>query len=158
MIIAKIRYPFRLALILLMAPSLGWSSNDSINVSQKGVAIHGYDPVSYFVAGKPEKGKAHISYKWSGATWLFSSETNRSIFVGDPEKYAPQFGGFCAYAASYGQFADTDPDAWSIVNGKLYLNFSLRVREIWRPRAEEFIGDARQLWPTMTPREAASGE
>jgi YHS domain-containing protein len=138
-----------LTLSLMMVPYLSLAANNLVNINEDAVAIHGYDPVAYFDAGEAEPGQSNLSYKWSGATWLFSVARNRQAFIDNPTKYAPQFGGFCAYAASYGQFADIDPEAWTIVNGKLYLNYSLRVREIWRPRAGEFIGDAEQLWPTM---------
>lgn len=135
---------------------LAWSplvlaASAMVNGDESGVAIHGYDPVAYFVAGEARKGSPDYSYRWHDATWWFENEQHRRSFEERPDAYAPQFGGFCAYAASYGQFADVDPRAWSIVDGKLYLNFSPRVRAIWHPRAAEFIGDADQLWPTMTP-------
>ena len=139
----------RLLLILVvLLPALVMASENHIN-HQDGIAMHGYDPVAYFTVEKAVKGQASLSYEWSDAIWLFSSKQNRQAFIDNPEYYAPQFGGFCAYAASYGQFADIDPMAWSIVNDKLYLNYSLRVRKIWKPRAEEFIGDAEQFWPMM---------
>jgi hypothetical protein len=139
-----------LILLLSMFPVLALGADGLVNADKQGIAIHGYDPVAYFVADKPVPGRPDLAYKWSGATWLFSSTDNRQAFIDDPQRYAPQYGGFCAYAASYGQFADTDPQAWSIVDDKLYLNYSVRVRHTWRPRAAEFIGDADQLWPTMT--------
>lgn len=71
---------------------------------------------------------------------------HRDAFKHDPERYAPALGGFCAYAMSLGQFADVDPDAWGVIDGRLYLNYRLRVRELWRPRAAEFIPDAEQYW------------
>ena len=138
-----------LMLILIIMPALAIAKNNSINLNKDGIAIHGYDPVAYFVAGKAKPGKRSLAYQWLGANWLFSSALNRQAFIDNPQQYLPEFGGFCAYAASVGQLADIDPQAWSIVNGRLYLNFSLRVREIWRPRAEEFMGDAKLLWPTM---------
>ena len=147
-------YPARcrllLILLLAVAGAQVLAADGLVNTDKQGIAIHGYDPVAYFLGGKPLPGKAELAYQWSGATWLFSSADNRQTFIENPQRYAPQFGGFCAYAASYGQFADVDPQAWSIVNGKLYLNYNLRVRQIWRPRAAEFNGDAEQLWPTMT--------
>jgi YHS domain-containing protein len=120
-----------------------------INVDEKGIAIHGYDPVAYFVDKKPVAGKPSLSHQWSGAIWLFSTTENRQDFINTPEKYAPQFGGFCAYAASSGAFADTEPDAWSIVNNKLYLNFNTSVRGIWNSNRKEFIKRAEEHWPKM---------
>jgi YHS domain-containing protein len=134
---------------LLLLVSSVQADNHAINVDEEGVAIHGYDPVAYFTQATPVKGQAQYAYNWSGATWWFADDSNRQAFIANPQRYAPQFGGFCAYAASYGQFADIDPQAWSIVNDRLYLNFNQRVRQIWRPRAAEFIDDAEQLWPTM---------
>ena len=139
----------RFWLVLLILPSLVLADNNRVNSDKDDIAIHGYDPVAYFVADKAVPGKQDLSHQWFGATWLFSNAQNRQAFIDNPQQYMPEFGGFCAYAASVGQFADVDPQAWSIVNGRLYLNFSLRVREIWRPRAEEFMGDAKLLWPTM---------
>lgn len=144
-------YPFQMhwLSVLLCLPLLAEADNRAVNADDDGVAIHGYDPVAYFVSGRPRKGRADLAYHWSGADWWFATPDNRSAFVAGPERYAPRFGGFCAYAASYGLFADVDPQAWTIHKGRLYLNYSLRVRETWRPRADEFIGDAEQLWPDM---------
>ncbi len=136
-------------LALLCLPLAAWAENHAVNVDEQGVAIHGYDPVAYFVLGRPVRGRPELAYHWSDADWWFASQANRKAFMAEPDHYAPQFGGFCAYAASYGQFADVDPKAWTIHRGRLYLNYSLRVRETWRPRADEFIGDAEQLWPNM---------
>ena len=146
-----IKSPIAWLLVLMLFSSRGIAANGAVNVDDSGIAIHGHDPVAYFVLGEATPGKSVFSVEWSGATWLFANAEHRQMFLDDPMRYAPRFGGFCAYAASYGQFADIDPRAWSIVNGRLYLNFSLRVREIWLPRADEFIADAEQLWPTMRP-------
>ena len=139
---------FGLIALMILLSNLALASDSRIN-QKDGIAIHGYDPVAYFVAEKAVKGDPRISFEWSNAVWQFSSASNRQAFVRNPEHYAPQFGGHCAYAASYGQFADIDPQAWSIINDKLYLNYSLRVREIWKPWAKEFVGDAEQFWPMM---------
>jgi YHS domain-containing protein len=85
------------------------------------------DPV-YQQAG-PVKGSAQFSYEWQGATWLFSSAENRDRFNAEPDRYAPQYGGFCAYAVSKGRTASIDPEAWKIVDGKLYLNYSKGVQK-----------------------------
>lgn len=127
-----------------------------VNTSGDNLAIHGYDPVSYFVQGQPRQGLARYKALWQGAEWHFATEANRQRFLSDPERYAPRYGGFCAYAASYGQIADIDPNAWSIIDGRLYLNYSKRVREIWRPRADEFIPDADILWPMVVKDQSGS--
>jgi YHS domain-containing protein len=148
-----VRKQICLILIFVSAPFWALAANNLINTGKGGPAIHGYDPVAYFNAGKPVQGQADLSYAWSGATWLFSSAANRQAFIDDPQRYAPQFGGFCAYAVSFAQFADVDPEAWTIRDGKLYLNYSKHIRDTWRPRADEFIGDAEQVWPDMKPGE-----
>jgi YHS domain-containing protein len=104
---------------------------DPVNTTEEGVAIHGYDPVAYFLEGRPRIGHAAFAYTWNGATWHFSSASNRDLFAGDPEKYAPQYGGYCSFAASMGQAADASPRAWKIIDGKLYLNFNRVVHKVW---------------------------
>lgn len=138
---------------LLMAPVAALAASGAVNVDESGVALHGYDPVAYFVTASAVAGKAELAYEWSGATWLFASADNRQAFMDAPERYAPQFGGFCAYAASFGQFADVDPQAWTIVNDKLYLNYSLDVRDTWRAQSQALIRQAEQQWPAMVAPE-----
>lgn len=120
-----------------------------INADSSGVAIHGYDPVAYFADGHPESGDPRYTFHWMDAEWRFSSAAHRDAFAKRPEKYAPSYGGFCAYAASYGQTADVDPTAWTIIDGRLYLNYSPRIKQIWQPRAAEFIEDADAQWPEV---------
>ena len=134
---------------LIAVPTAAVAATDPVNVDQSGVAIHGYDPVAYFLSAQPVQGKAALSYQWSGGTWLFASAENRQAFIDAPERYAPQFGGFCAYAASFGQFADTDPQAWTVIDDKLYLNYSLDVRDEWRAHSQALIRQAEQQWPAM---------
>lgn len=89
-----------------------------------GIAIMGYDPVAYFTKGKALKGSEEFSYEWLGATWHFENAKHRDLFAADPVKYAPQFGGYCADGTAYGQItANVDPEAWRIIDGKLYLNY-----------------------------------
>lgn len=148
----------RLILLTLLLTTAAYARDGDINADESHLAIHGYDPVAYFTAGKPTPGLAKYEARWQKARWRFASEENRKRFLENPRAWAPQYGGHCAYAASYGQFADTDPNAWTIFNGKLYLNYSLHVRDIWKPRAAEFIGDADQLWPTMDKATADNDE
>lgn len=122
---------------------------DPVFKTSKGIAIDGYDPVAYFVAGKPVKGSASLSADWGGATWWFSSEENRSTFRSDPVKYAPQYGGYCSKAVSEGHTAKIDPEAWDIVDGKLYLNYSLKVRDLWRKDIPGRIRRADENWPKL---------
>lgn len=113
---------------------------------KEGFAIRGYDPVAYFTQQEPKKGDAQISYKWQGATWLFSSEKNKTLFVENPEKYAPQYGGYCAWGTSENYKAPTDPFAWTIVNGKLYLNYNVKVQLGWMPEKTTRIPKADSNW------------
>ena len=110
-------------------------------------AIRGYDPVAYFIMGEPTVGKAKYSSKWQGAIYRFENADNLALFKSDPERYAPQYGGYCAYAMSRGAIATTDPEAWSIVNGKLYLNFSLAVQKRWQKDVPGHIRAANDIWP-----------
>ncbi len=90
--------------------------------NRKGLAVKGYDPVAYFTLGEPTKGSPDISYRWSGAEWRFATTEHRELFVNDPTKYAPQFGGSCAVAAATGHRVAASPKRWRIENGHLYLN------------------------------------
>ena len=99
--------------------------------SSDGQAINGYDPVAYFTDSKPVKGNQTIAYDWNGTTWHFANASNRDAFIAMPKKYAPQYGGYCAWAVSQGYTASTDPNAWKIVNDKLYLNYSKSVQRRW---------------------------
>ena len=117
-----------------------------------GVIIKGYDPVAYFTKGKPVKGSEQHEYTWMGAKWHFSSAENRALFANNPEKYAPQYGSYCAYAVSQGVTADIDPMAWKIVNGKLYLNLSQGVARIWEKDIPGYIAKADKNWPSLIGR------
>ena len=115
--------------------------------SENGVAIDGTDAVAYFRQGAPIAGNSSITLDWNGATWRFSSLENRATFAESPTAYAPQYGGYCAYAVSKNYTAPTVPEAWKIVDGKLYLNFSLRVRSIWERDIPGRIAAADRNWP-----------
>jgi YHS domain-containing protein len=115
-------------------------------------AIRGHDPVAYFEQKGPVKGSKQFSHSWNGATWHFASAENRDRFAAVPEKYAPRYGGYCAYAVSQGYTADIDPAAWSIVDGRLYLNYSLRIRERWTRDIPGHIRKADANWPAVLQR------
>ena len=122
---------------------------DPINSSLLRGAIKGHDPVAYFTQGGPAKGRGAHSHEWMGATWYFANAENRELFAADPDKYAPQYGGYCAYAVSQGYTAAIDPDAWKIVDDKLYLNFSLKVQKIWEEDIPGYIAKADINWPKI---------
>lgn len=114
-------------------------------------AIRGYDPVAYFKEGKPVKGKDEYSFTWKEAVWKFSSEENLKAFKADPERFAPQFGGYCAYGMGdeQGHKASTSPDAWTIADGKLYLNYNTDVQKLWKAKQKEYIDNANRNWPRI---------
>ncbi len=114
-----------------------------------GVAIQGYDPVAYVTQDAAVAGDASITADYQGATYRFVSTENRDAFVGSPERYAPQYGGFCAYAVSQGYTAPIDPQAFSVVDDKLYLNFSKGVRSRWAKDIPGNIKKGDANWPAL---------
>jgi uncharacterized membrane protein len=122
--------------------------------STRGVALDGYDVVAYFTAGKPIRGQSTLTVDWQGTVWRFATAANRDAFASAPDKYAPQFGGFCAYGVSRGYAVDIDPDAWSIVDGKLYLNYSKSVQRTWEKDRTSYIEKARVNWPAIAAKQA----
>lgn len=112
-----------------------------------GLAIQGYDPVAYFTQSAAMKGESRFSHDWNGVTWRFASAEHRAAFQADPERYAPQFGGYCAYAVANGYTAKTDPRAWHIEDGKLYLNFNDDVRTQWHGQRHDLIRKGHRNWP-----------
>ena len=112
-----------------------------------GIAIRGADPVAYFTAGAYVAGSSEYSYEWGDAVWQFASAENRDLFIGNPTQYAPQYGGYCAWAVSEGYTAAIDPTAWKIVDGKLYLNFNARIQRRWEQDIPGKIARANQNWP-----------
>jgi YHS domain-containing protein len=117
--------------------------------TKSGEAIGGYDPVAYFKENKPVKGKTEFGFSWKGADWLFASDQNLEIFKANPEKYAPRYGGFCAYGTADGHKAPTSPDAWTIVDGKLYLNYDKSVQSLWKKDQQGYIQKADKNWPEV---------
>jgi YHS domain-containing protein len=120
-----------------------------VNVTAEGIAIKGYDPVVYFTDQKPAKGSASFEYLWSGAKWRFATAEHLDLFKSGPEKYAPKYGGYCAYAVSKGKIVDIDPGAWTVFEGRLYLNVSKDVRRLWEKDKEEYIRKADENWPRL---------
>ena len=114
--------------------------------SSTGIAIHGYDPVAYFTQSAPVQGSAEFAAEWNGAPWHFSSAENRDLFLADPERYAPQYGGWCAFAMAQNAFATSIPEAWTVRDDKLYLNFSTGVRTQWLTDPAGFISRADAHW------------
>src|SRR5262245_38731225 len=109
----------------------GAAPQPQVNQSRRGVAMDGYDPVAYFTGSRPVRGVAAFETRWNDAAWRFASAANLEAFRSDPERYAPQFGGYCAYAVSQGYTANGDPHIWTIVGGRLYLNYSTGAQTLW---------------------------
>ena len=113
-------------------------------------AIRGYDTVAYFTEGKAVEGDEQYATEYMQATWLFSSQQNLDLFKADPKKYAPQYGGYCAYAVSQDTTASIKPELFTIHEGKLYLNYSNSVNKKWLANKENFIVDADKNWPALS--------
>jgi YHS domain-containing protein len=141
----------RTLLISLISLSFAAAScaTGSVNVDKVGIAVHGYDPVAYFTEGKALKGTAQRNFAVDGATYLFASDENLAAFKADPAKYAPQYGGFCAYGVAQGFKPDIDPEAFKVVEGKLYLNLSPGVQSRWVKDIPGYINDADKNWKTL---------
>jgi YHS domain-containing protein len=112
-------------------------------------AIKGYDPVAYFTDKKPVKGKKQFTYRWQDATWYFASQAHLDLFKASPEKYAPQFGGFCAYGVSRNYKVKIEPEAWTILDDKLYLNYDLDVSKTWNKDPAGYIKKANANWAKL---------
>jgi YHS domain-containing protein len=152
---SKIR-PIALLLLALVALSASASAADSAAavaaaINQTGgVALKGYDPVAYFTESKAVQGSDQFITQYQGATYKFESAAHRDAFVANPAKYAPQYGGYCAYGVAHGDKADVDPDAFTVVNGKLYMNYDKAVRFLWKRNIPSNITKADQNWPELS--------
>ncbi len=117
-------------------------------------ALKGYDTVSYFQGdGKPVNGTDEFEAEWRGANWRFSSKENLEAFKANPEKYAPQYGGYCAWAAAHDTLAKGDPLVYTLLDGKVYLNYDASINDSWQPRREELVEKADVIYPTLVELE-----
>ena len=135
-------------LLITLFGSSAWGDEPKLSIS-------GYDSVAYFTDGKPVQGKAEIEYLWHKLRWRFASDAHRELFVKDPERYAPQYDGYCAMGVTNGDAAhkDTvDPEAWAIVDGKLYLTHNQYWLGVWREHSEEYIKQANASWQALADR------
>ncbi len=145
------------ALTLIGAASLRQASAQTqppINVLEGGgIAIHGYDPVAYFIEGAPRKGRPEFAVQQGGARWLFGSEANKKRFEEEPEKYLPAYGGYCdAYGVAQGYLVKIDPNAWRIVDNRLYLNYDRAVARTWVKDIPGYVGKADANWRKLVGR------
>jgi len=135
-----------------LIPSQAESSINAINVDESHLAIKGYDPVAYFTEAKPVQGSSQFTAEHLGATYYFSSAQHQSLFKGNPDKYAPQYGGYCAFGVSKEYKFDIDPEAWAVVDDKLYLNLNKKVQTRWVPNKEELIVEADTIWTQIVDK------
>ena len=139
-----------LTVVLLALTGTALAGSPKVNLGYfNKLAMNGYDVMTYWRGGKPLEGKREISAEYNGATWIFVSASNREEFLANPSRYAPQYGGYCAYAASQNAIADVDPFAWRIWKDKLYLNYSPRVRRTWASDIDGNIVKADGYWPGL---------
>ncbi len=125
---------------------LTWG-HDEVNTSMfSDEAINGYDPVAYFTTKKAIKGEVNFAYKWNEATWYFSSQQNAELFKSNPEKYSPQFGGYCAFAVSKGFTANSDPNSFKIIDDKLYLCADQDILKQWLEGGQVTLKESIQNW------------
>jgi YHS domain-containing protein len=139
---------FSIALMVSCVPAV---AADQINTGYfGGVAIMGYDPVAYFTEGRVMKGSEEFSYDWLGTPWYFASSKHRELFIGEPTKYAPQYGGYCAgEVASNGVTINIDPEAWAIIGGKLYLAYSKEFMAKFKANPSDILAKAEANWPAV---------
>lgn len=141
------------AAAILAASSASIALADEIYATD-GVAINGYDAVSYFTDQKPVKGTREFSTSYKGATFYFASAAHRDAFAKDPGHYAPQFGGYCAYGTAEGHKAPTQPQAFTVVDDKLYLNYNDDVARKWRSDVDGYIRKANANWEAVRAQPA----
>lgn len=120
-----------------------------VNKGSDNLAIKGYDAVAYFNDGRAVRGAEEFSLEYEGAMWLFTSQSNRDLFAQEPQKYAPQYGGYCSWAVGHGYTAPGDPEAWKVVDGKLYLNYNQDVKKKWEQEAASLITEGNKNWPDL---------
>ena len=131
------------AAALIAGPAI---AGGTVNTTWSGAALKGYDAVAYHTVGKPVEGSRRFSFKWRDATWRFASAKHRDLFAANPERYAPAYGGYCAYGMAQGAKIDIDPSAWHIENGTLYLNVNKSVQRSWKSDIPGYVARANRHW------------
>jgi hypothetical protein len=138
---------FILCLIVMHSALVNTAESiELVATESSGVAIKGYDTVAYFTEGKAIKGNPEFTYTWHDAQWQFANAHRRDLFAADPERYAPQFGGFCSNALTVGKVVAADPEQWTIVDGKLYIKYNSSSRDRWRDNKAAKIEQANETW------------
>ncbi|HYL14548.1 MAG TPA: YHS domain-containing (seleno)protein [Terriglobales bacterium] len=143
---------FLFLLLLISVPAFG-QNKTLLNLDKQGIAIQGYDPVAFFTQNRPIKGRPEFESKYNGARYLFASAEDKSTFDANPAKYEPQFGGFCAYAASKNRTAPVKIEAFQIVNGRLLMQYDLDIRKEFNKDAQGNLQKADKNWPGIVQKE-----
>jgi len=147
--------PLVLVLFFVVAAVDGTSQGKLVAVDSNHIAIKGYDAVAYFTDGKAIKGSSQFEYAFGDAIWLFSNADHRRMFIADPDRYVPQYGGNCAGATAFGDVIPADPEAWTIVDGKLYMVASKKFLDQWKVNSAENIKQADAHWTAIQQRQTA---
>lgn len=143
------RFTELLLAALIAAPAAAAAPAPAVYTASDGLGARGYDPVAYFTEGKPAVGTAAHEISWGGARWRFTTARSQAAFEANPTRYAPQFGGYCAWAVSEHYLAPGDPTVWKIVDGKLYLNANARAKELWEADQAAAIQRGHANWPAV---------
>ena len=136
---------FMLAVCMAVLATPAWA----VDVTHSTPGINGYDPVAYFTDGQPMKGSGYHVAEFRGVTYVFASKEHQEMFEDNPEKYVPAYGGYCAYGVAVGKKFVSDPEAWRIVQGKLYLNLDKNIQSKWQKDIPEYIKKAEANWPNI---------
>lgn len=147
-----------LALITLLVAARIAAAAEAINLDQNGLALQGYDPVGYFSDNKPIKGDPKLTASYRGATYQFASEEHKKTFERDPGKYAPQFGGFCGYAASINKLAPIEVEYFQVLHGRLVLQHNEKAWKLWHQDVEGNLKKADANWPTLSQQQPSAKE
>jgi YHS domain-containing protein len=150
-LLSVVTLTFGLLTLLISGVSYAVKNTGSeYNTLYAGLGAKGYDVVAYFTDGKPTMGSERYSAEHGGVTWRFASKDHRDKFAANPEKYAPQYGGFCSWGVAQGKLFDVDPvNGWKVVDGKLYLNFNGDIQKVWEGDSSSFISKANRNWPGL---------
>lgn len=143
------------ALITLSVLTAGTAQAGEQYTDRDGRAVNGYDVVSYFNDAMPVMGLESIMTEYNGASWWFASEADKALFLADPARYAPAYDGHCAFALADGRKVRSDPLAWQIVDGRLYLNFSPDIHRRWQQDIPGYLARSEANWPALEPQPAA---
>jgi hypothetical protein len=147
--------PLALVVLFTVTAVAGAGQGKLVAVDSNHIAIKGYDTVAYFTDGKAIKGSSQFGYVFDDARWLFSNAAHREMFIADPDHYMPQYGGNCAGATAFGDLMPADPEAWTIVDGKLYMVASKKFLDQWKANSAENIRQADARWTAIQQRQAA---